>query len=305
MKEKNQNAYQKISSRRIMFVIILNFLITATEIAGGLIAHSLSLLSDALHNLTDGFAILTSFFALRLGQRRSTTQMTFGFKRAEILAALFNSSILIIIIFFLLKEAASRLFSPHIINSNLMLTVAIVGLLANLVGVTLLKKDADHNLNIKSAYLHLFADSLSSIGIVIGGLLIKFFNIYIIDPILTVVISIYILRESYFIFRNTINILMQSTPDGIDIREIKSAIESIPEVHNLHHVHVWQMTDRDIHFEGHIDICNDLRTSEVADIIKKIEEILLSKFNITHTTIQVEFGTCSDKEVIRKCDLKV
>ncbi len=301
MADKEHSKFRKINPRRIIPVIILNLFITAAEIAGGLIANSLSLLSDALHNFTDGFAILISFLALRLGQRKSTIQKTFGFKRAEILAALFNSSILIIIIFFLLKEAISRIFSPHTVNSNLMMTVAIIGLIANLVGVILLKKDANYNLNIKSAYLHLLADSLSSITVVIGSFLIKLFKSYIIDPLLTLIISIYILRESYLIVRNTINILMQSTPEEIDIMEIKCAIETIPEVHNLHHVHIWQMTDTDIHFEGHIDICSDLRTSEVASIIKMIEEMLADKFNITHTTIQVEFGTCPDKEVIKKC----
>ncbi|MEO0206789.1 MAG: cation diffusion facilitator family transporter [candidate division WOR-3 bacterium] len=293
--------HHEINTRNIIFVIFLNFFITIAEVIGGLLSNSLSLISDALHNFSDGIAILISYFAFRLGQRKSTVQKTFGYKRAEILAALFNAAVLIIIIFFLFKEAIIRLFSPHPINSNLMMIVAIIGLVANLLGVLLLKKDASHNLNIKSAYLHLVADSLSSIVVVIGSILIKVFNIYVVDPILTIAIGIYILRESYLIVRDTVNILMQSTPEGIDLMAIKCVIESIPEVHNLHHVHIWQMTDKDIHFEGHIDVCEDYRTSEVAAIIKKVENMLAEKFGITHTTIQVEFGSCSDKEIIKTC----
>jgi len=302
MNEHKLNHHNRhINTRNIVFVIFLNFLITIAEVVGGLLANSLSLVSDALHNFSDGIAILISYTALRLGQRKSTIQKTFGFKRAEILAAFFNSSVLIIIIFFLFKTAITRLFTSYKINSLLMMAVAIIGLIANLIGVFLLKKDAHQNLNIRSAYLHLLADSLSSVAVVIASIIIRIFNFYLIDPILTMIIGIYILRESYFIVRDTVNILMQSTPEGIDIMEVKCAIEGIPEVYNLHHVHIWQMTDRDIHFEGHIDVCDDFRTSEVAGIIKKIEDLLAEKFSINHTTIQVEFGTCTDKDIIKTC----
>ncbi|MEO0137975.1 MAG: cation diffusion facilitator family transporter [candidate division WOR-3 bacterium] len=297
----NSHHHHEINARNIIFVIFLNFFITIAEVIGGLLSNSLSLISDALHNFSDGIAILISYFAFRLGQRKSTVQKTFGYKRAEIIAALFNASVLIIIIFFLFKEAITRLFSPRPIDSNLMMVIAVIGLVANLLGVFLLKKDAGHSINIKSAYLHLVADSLSSIAVVIGGILIKIFNIYIVDPILTIAIGIYILRESYLIVRDTVNILMQSTPEGIDLMAIKCAIESIPEVHNLHHVHIWQLTDKDIHFEGHIDVCEDYKTSEVAGIIKKVEDLLAEKFGIRHTTIQVEFNTCTEKDIIKYC----
>lgn len=300
MKEKHIH-HRIVNTRNIFLVIFLNLFITIAEVIGGLLASSLALLSDALHNFSDGIAILIGYIALRLGRRKSTVQMTFGFKRAEILAAFFNSSVLIIIIFFLFKEAIDRFFNPHKIDSLLMMTVAVIGLIANLISVLLLKKDAHHNLNIKSAYLHLIADSLSSVAVVVASLFIKLFHFYLLDPILTIVIGIYILRESYLIVRDTINILMQSTPPGIDLMKIKCAIEEIPEVHNLHHVHIWQMTDKEIHFEGHIDVCEDYRTSEVASIIEKIDNLLAEKFGISHTTIQVEFGTCTDKEILKNC----
>ncbi|MGQ9817319.1 MAG: cation diffusion facilitator family transporter [bacterium] len=294
--------HHRIVNTRILFIVVfLNLLITIAEVIGGLLANSLALLSDALHNFSDSLALLTSYIALRLGQRQSTVKMTFGYKRAEILTAFFNSSLLIVIIFFLFKEAVSRFSNLREINSVLMATIAMIGLVANMISVLLLKKDAHHNLNIKSAYLHLVADALSSVAVVVASILIKLFNFFLLDPILTIVIGIYILRESYFIVRDTIKILMQSTPPDIDLMEIKSAVEKIPEVHNVHHIHIWQMTDKEIHFEGHIDVCEDYRTSEVASIIKKIEKLLAEKFNISHITIQVEFGTCTDKEIIKNC----
>ncbi|MGQ9664839.1 MAG: cation diffusion facilitator family transporter [bacterium] len=294
--------HHRIVNTRILFIVVfLNLLITIAEVIGGLLANSLALLSDALHNFSDSLALLTSYIALRLGQRQSTVKMTFGYKRAEILTAFFNSSLLIVIIFFLFKEAVSRFSNPREINSVLMATIAMIGLVANMISVLLLKKDAHHNLNIKSAYLHLVADALSSVAVVVASILIKLFNFFLLDPLLTLVIGIYILRESYFIVRDTIKILMQSTPPDIDLMEIKSAVEKIPEVHNVHHIHIWQMTDKEIHFEGHIDVCEDYRTSEVASIIKKIEKLLAEKFNISHITIQVEFGTCTDKEIIKNC----
>ncbi len=295
------NKSERINTRNIVLVIILNFIITIAEVFGGLVSGSLALLSDALHNFSDGIAILISYLALRLSQRKSTLKRTFGFKRAEILAALFNSSVLIIIIFFLFKEAISRFFSPQHLDSILMLVIALIGLGANVIGVLLLKKDALRNLNIKSAYLHLIADSLSSVAVVLASIFIRIFNFYLLDPLLTIIIGLYILRESYLIVRETVNILMQSTPEGIDIMSIKCDIENIPEVHNLHHVHIWQVSDNDIHFEGHIDVCNDLKVSEIAEINSKIEELLERRYGITHTTIQVEFGTCTDKDVIKNC----
>ncbi|MGQ9702158.1 MAG: cation diffusion facilitator family transporter [bacterium] len=294
--------HHRIVNTRILFIVVfLNLFITIAEVMGGLLANSLALLSDALHNFSDSLALLTSYIALRLGQRQSTVKMTFGYKRAEILTAFFNSSLLIVIIFFLFKEAVSRFSNPREINSVLMATIAMIGLVANMISVLLLKKDAHHNLNIKSAYLHLVADALSSVAVVVASILIKLFNFFLLDPLLTIVIGIYILRESYFIVRDTIKILMQSTPPDIDLMEIKSAVEKIPEVHNVHHIHIWQMTAKEIHFEGHIDVCEDYRTSEVASIIKKIEKLLAEKFNISHITIQVEFGTCTDKEIIKNC----
>ncbi|MCK5737581.1 cation transporter, partial [bacterium] len=179
--------------------MLLNVMITAAEVAGGLISGSLALLSDAVHNFSDVISIIVSYVALRLSRRKSTPARTFGFKRAEVLAALFNSSGLIIISFFLFKEAWLRLINPESINTSVMLLVAVIGLMGNLISVLLLRQHSQQNLNVKSAYMHLLSDTLSSVAVILGGVAIYFYKIYWLDPLLVFFIGLYILRESYLI----------------------------------------------------------------------------------------------------------
>ena len=287
--------------KRLLGAVVLNFAITIAEVIGGLASGSLALLSDALHNFSDGIALIISYIAMLLSGRESTLKKTFGFKRAEILAALFNASVLIIVIFFLFREAWHRLMNPIEINAGLMIIVASIGLVANLAAVVLLKRESKQSINVRSAYLHLLADTISSVGVIAGGVLIVLTGISWIDPLLTVLIGCYVLKESYGILKQTANILMQSTPEHIDIRKLKCAIEALPEVNNLHHVHVWQINEREVNFEGHIDVCADLKLSEVAAIQRRIEQLLEAEFDIQHVTLQVEYGVCTDKNVVREC----
>jgi len=269
------------------------------EVIGGLLSGSLSLLSDALHNFTDGISVIVTFIALRLSKRENTLKNTFGYKRAEILAALFNSSFLIIISFFLFKEAYLRIQHPQNIDSKIMIAVALVGFAANTISVFLLKPGSKDNINIRSAYLHLFSDSLSSLGVIIGGILIYYFNITIVDPILTFAIGAYVLKEGFDIIKQSINILMEKTPAHIDILKIKEIVEKIPEVDNLHHVHIWQVNDKEFLFEGHIDVKKDINLTKAEELRNDISSILLNKFGINHTTIQIEYNACKDKEIIK------
>jgi cobalt-zinc-cadmium efflux system protein len=185
-----------------------------------------------------------------------------------------------------------------VIDGMLMLGVASFGLLANLFCVLLLKRDSDKTINIKSAYLHLISDTVSSLAVIIGAVVIYFFKFYYIDSLFTVLIGVYVLREGYKILLETINILMQAAPKDIDINAILKEINTLPEIDNLHHVHIWQTNDRDIFFEGHIDLCHDYRLSEADAIRKKIEIILKEKFKIKHVTLQPEFDICEDKKII-------
>ena len=295
----HNHTHNHFKENNLIIIMVLNFIITLVELIGGLLSGSLSLLSDSLHNFSDGISVIVSFIALRLSKRENTLKNTFGYKRAEILAALFNSSFLIIISFFLFKEACLRIQHPQNIDSKIMISVALVGLAANTISVFLLKPGSKDNMNIRSAYVHLFSDSLSSLGVIIGGILIFYFNITIIDPILTFIIGAYVLKEGFDILKQSVNILMEKTPAHIDILKIKEIVEKIPEVDNLHHVHIWQINDKEFLFEGHIDVKQDINLSKVEEIRSNINLILFNEFEINHTTIQIEYKACKDKDIIK------
>jgi len=289
-----------ISSRNLLIATILNFIITIAEVIGGLMANSLALLSDALHNLSDGIAVLIAYIANRISKRSSNERKTFGYRRIEILAAFFNALVLIIIIIYLFYESILRFYEPEPIKGLIMFVVATIGLMANLVAVLLLRKDAHANLNIKSAYLHLLGDTFSSVAVIIGGALIYFFEIYWIDPMITILIGIYIIKETWSILKETVDILMQGTPGHIKVSQIQRAIEKIDPVENIHHVHVWSLSDRQVHFECHIDLKEDLNVSDTDRIKRDIEKLLHDDFDIHHVTIQFEYNACDSKKVINK-----
>ncbi len=289
---------ENISGSRLLITMLLNFTITIVEIIGGIISGSLSLISDALHNFSDGIAVIISYFAIKLKERPNSYKHTFGFKRAEILAALINSATLLAISFYLFYESIARLIHPTEVQGGLMTLVASVGLLANITGTLLLKKGASSSMNIKAAYLHLLSDAVSSVAVILGGIAIYYFNIYWLDPVLTILISSYVLKESYHILTDALHVLMEGTPEGISLEEIKKAVESFDKVINIHHVHVWSVGENDIHLEAHIDIENIL-ISESDELREKIEKELHDKFKIEHATIQFEHGKCKDNGIIK------
>jgi len=277
----------------------LNFATTLAQIIGGILSGSLALISDALHNLSDTVALVVSFFAVRISKRKNTEAQTFGYKRAEILAALFNACALVVVSIFLFKEAITRFTHPHPINSVLMLSVASVGLIANIISVFLLKTHAHEDLNVKAAYVHLFSDFLSSIAVIIGACAIFISKAYWIDPALTILIGIYVLKEGYKIIEESTRILMQHVPKGINLREIQAQIEGIDGVKDIHHAHLWAVTERDIHFEAHINVSRDMPVSETCLLVKRVEEILKDKFAITHVTLQIEVNSCKGVSLIK------
>ena len=285
----SHNSAEGTSEKNLFITMALNFFITVAEVIGGIISGSLSLISDALHNFSDGFAIIITYVAMRLSKRPKTSKYTFGLKRAEIIAAIINASTLIIISFFLIKEAIDRFSNPTPIAGSLMLIVASLGLIANVAGTLLLKKGSANNLNIRAAYFHLLSDAVSSLAVIIGALFIILYKIYWIDPLLTVLISIYILKETYEIVKESVDILMMSNPEGIDLNVIKNIVEKIPGVINIHHIHLWKLNDNDTHFEAHIEV-EDMAVSKTIEIQKQIEHKLHDKYEINHTTLQFECG---------------
>jgi len=288
-----------LSGNRLLFSIILNIFITIAQVIGGLISGSLALISDAVHNLSDVISLIISYVAnLLTNRKKQTLHQTFGFKRAEIIAAFFNSATLIVIAVFLAIEAFKRFSKPQEIDSNLVIWLAIVAILGNGLSVLLLNKDAKHNLNMKSAYLHLITDLLTSVAVLIGGLLMKYYQIFWIDALLTILISIYLLYMSWEIFVDSLKILMLFAPKDLAIKDIQKEILSIDEVKNIHHVHIWQLNEHDIHFEAHIQFKKDINLSNFDKICYKIEQLLLNKFHINHSNLQPEFDRDDHKEFI-------
>ncbi len=298
MNHNHRHISNSPKSKNLLITILLNFLITIAEIFGGIFSGSLSLLSDALHNFSDVLSIIITYIALKLSKKPKTLKYTFGYKRAEIIAAIINSSTLIIISFFLIKEAIEHFINPTHITGFIMLIVASGGLIANVLGTILIKKDAKDNLNIRAAYFHLLSDAVSSVAVIIGAVFIISFNIYWIDPLLTILISIYILKAAYSIIKEAINIIMMSSPHDIDLQKVKEIIEEIPEVKNIHHVHIWKLNDDDIHFESHIEV-EDTLISNTMLIQKNIEDKLHKEFGINHFTFQFECDKCADKGLIQ------
>ena len=294
----NHRSHPGNSGTRLIVATVLNVIIAIAELVGGLVANSISLISDSLHNISDGTALFIAFLAAKVSKRPSNERKTFGYKRIEILAAFFNSIILIVVSIYLFYEAYLRLINPVPIKGLIILSVAGIGLAANLVAMLILRKISGSNINIKSAYLHLLSDTLSSVTVIIGGILIFFYNIYWIDPVITILIGLYILRETWKILRQTIDILMQATPTGIDLQEIRKEIESIPLVANIHHIHAWNLDDRSIQFECHIELADNSRTSETEMLYEKIRHLLKDNYGINHITIQFEHHWCHDKGMI-------
>ncbi|BBE31464.1 cobalt transporter [Tepiditoga spiralis] len=285
----HHHSHGEINSKNLIITMFLNFSITVAEIIGGIFSGSLSLLSDALHNLSDGFSVIITYIALKLSKKKHTEKMTFGYKRAEILAALFNASVLVIVSIFLFKEAYLKFINPEPINGGVMIWVALIGLIANTLSVILLSKNAKDSVNIKSTYLHLLSDALSSVGVVIGGIMIYYFKIYWIDPLLTALIGAYVIKESFEILNETLKILMQATPEEINVKELEDKINKIKEVENIHHLHIWRLSEHDIHAEFHIKLKDDVKLSEADIIREKISKLAHDSFDIEHTTIQMEY----------------
>ncbi len=288
---RSSKHHHVVNEKNLLGATFLNLVITIVEIAGGILSGSLALLSDALHNLSDTFATFIAYLATIIGRREANQKKTFGYKRMEILAALTNAVILIVISVFLMKEAWHRWQNPAPINSMIMLVVGMIGLLANLYAVLILRKDAGKSINVKAAYMHLIGDSLSSVVVIIGSVMIQIFKIDWIDPIITVLISIYIIRSGFVILKDSVNILMQSAPDHLDLSQIKLRVEQEPEILNIHHIHAWMLTDQEIHLEAHVELQSDLKLSQVKRIQEKIEKSLHREFKIAHITLQFEYST--------------
>lgn len=277
---------------------VLNLTISVIQVLGGLISNSLSLLSDALHNLGDTTALFIAYLAGKKSHNSPDYRKTFGYRRIEILAALFNGIVLVAICLFLFYEAIIRFIAPEPVLSGIMLPVALFGFLVNFGSMLILHRGQKENINIKAAYLHLLADSLTSVAVIAGSILMLLFGIWWIDPLISIVVGIFIIYQTWGIIKETVDILMQASPSEVDINKVKQSLENISEISNVHHVHIWKLDDSLIHFEAHISLKRNLNMIEVMECKRRVEENLKTGFGIAHTTLQFEFECCPEDNLI-------
>ncbi len=291
--------HHEVSGKGLLYSVLLNVFITVAEIIGGIISGSMALLTDAAHNFSDVISLIVSYMANRLAKKKASEKFTYGLKRSEILAAFINASTLIIIAIIILVESVDRIYNPQPIAADWVIWLALTSIVVNGLSVLFIKKDVAGSMNIKSAYLHLFSDMLTSIAVLIGGLAMKFFQWYSIDAMFSIAIALYLLYMSWDIFKNSLKILMQFTPEGIDIDEICDKMQQIEGIKNMHHVHAWQLNEHDIIFEAHIDLSKDVQISEFEHILTEIKNVLEAS-GIRHCNIQPEFSTDDSKRRIHE-----
>jgi cobalt-zinc-cadmium efflux system protein len=288
----------KVEGKNLLYSILLNVIITVAQVTGGIYSGSLALISDALHNFSDVLSLVFSYGAHRLSRRKASLAQTFGYKRAEIMAAFINAMTLIIVAIYLIYEAAQRFMHPEPIASGLVIWLSILGIAANGGSVLLIKKDADKSLNMKSAYVHLFTDMMASVAVLIGGLLMKYFQWFWVDSVLTFAIAVYLIVVGIDLLKKSTQMLMLFTPLHIDIKSIVREVHKVPGVSKLHHIHVWHLNDEELHLEAHLDCNDDMKLSEFNVLLHEVEQVLFTKFHINHINIQPEFKKKDPKHFI-------
>jgi len=272
---------------KLKWAVILTFLVLLAEVAGGLWANSLALLSDAGHMLTDVASLVVAWAAVRLSARPPSNSLTYGYHRITILAALFNALALVAIAFFIGGEAYRRILNPEPVQGNILLIIATIGLVVNLY-VGLGMRGHSENVNIKSAMLHVMGDAAASAGVILAGVVMYFTDWYILDPILSILIALLVAAGAWRIIKESYIVLMEGTPPGIKFDEVENAIRSIAGVKDVHDLHIWSLTSNRNAMSGHLVVSGDLSVNETQRILNEIENISTDRFNIGHTTFQFE-----------------
>ncbi len=289
---ENGNALQ--ANRKALWMAIgITAAIMVVEFAGGILSNSLALMSDAGHMLTDIMSLVLSLIALQLTMRGTSPTRTYGLYRMEILAALVNGTTLILISLVILYEAYRRFTAAEAIEVQTMLIVAAIGLAANILAALAITRGNKENLNIRGAYLHILGDALSSVGVIIGGVIIYFTRWTPVDPIISVAISAVILRGAFVLVRDALNILLEAVPRDIDLESVQKSLKAIPGVKDLHHLHLWTITSGVHALSAHV-LIDDILMSRTGQILGDINHLLLEKYRVSHTTVQFECENCSE-----------
>ena len=277
--------------------IALNATIFIVELVGGIFTNSLALISDSLHNLSDFFALILSYIASKVVQWKSNSEKSYGYVRIEIFVAFINSMALVLIGLYIIYEAIQRFAHPEPVAGGWMLIIAIIGFAVNTAATLLLKTHAHHDLNIKSAYLHLLTDAIESLAVVVIAGLIAWKDWRILDPLVSIAIGLFIIKSAWSIVAETVHILTEGTPRGIDLHEVAAYIESFPEVQNVHHLHIWGLSSKMRALSAHV-VVGDQLISAGNKISSQLEIELEHRFGINHPTFQFESSVCKDQGVV-------
>lgn len=286
----DQDHARGASMRRMWIVFCLTATFLVVEVVGGILTSSLALLSDAAHMFTDVMALAIAIAAMRLSRLPADRKRTFGYHRFEILAAAFNATLLFFVALYILYEAFQRWITPPSVESLGMLAVAIVGLAVNLVGMRLLSGDAEANLNVKGAYLEVWADALGSIGVIIGALIVYFTGWTRADPIVAVLIALWVLPRAWTLFKKSVNVLLEGVPEGVDLPVIDSRLRGVPGVREVHELHVWAIGSGKMSLTAHLILDN--AQADTQRVLTEANELLRRDFGLTHTTLQAELEHC-------------
>jgi len=278
---------------RLKLALAISGIYFFAELIGGFLTNSLALLSDAGHMLSDIAALALSLFAFRIAKRPATVSSTYGYHRAEILAALFNGLTLWLIVGVIFAAAYNRFFDPPAVESYGMMIVASLGLLVNVVAGAILYGSHHHNLNLRGAFLHVVSDALGSVGAIAAGLIMLFTGWYVADPVISILIGLLILHSSWNLVKESFSVLMQAVPKGIRLEDVQQALEEVEGVSKVHDLHVWAVTSDIFTLSAHAVVENG---GDFHQVLNGIEDTLKERFNIEHTTIQLEIESREEKE---------
>jgi cobalt-zinc-cadmium efflux system protein len=280
-------------TRRLTWALAISLVYFFAELIAGFLTNSLALLSDAGHMLSDVGAMTLSLFAFRMARRPATHQSTYGFHRVEILAALFNGLALWLIVGIIFAAAFNRFFYPPAVESLGMMVVAVVGLLVNLTAAAILHGGHRHNLNLRGAFLHVVSDAIGSVGAIIAGFVMWTTGWYLADPLIGVFIGVLILFSSWSLVKESLSVLMQAVPKGIRLEEVRQTIEAVEGVSKVHDLHIWAVTSDIFTLSAHAVVENG---GDFHEVLNGIEDTLRERYNIEHTTIQLEIESREEKE---------
>lgn len=284
----------EISSKSVNLLILsfaINMLLSVAEILGGVISGSVALIGDALHNTSDALSILIAVVAFKISGKKASAKYTYGFKRAEVIGGFVNLILLFISGCYLVVEGVARLIKPEPIEGMIIIWISVLALIIDALTAKISHHGAHHNMNMKMVFIHNLADAFGSLGVIVSGLCVVLFGIYRIDGAVALMIAGYMIFQAIVSFPQTVNILMNAAPDDIDIEQVKKSLLQIKNVRNVHHIHLWCISEHEVAIECHIE-------SDDSTIISQASEILREKFGIKHSNLQIEKQACNES-----CDL--